>query len=134
MGKEPLYGCVEAGGTKLVCAVAAGVSDLRREAVIPTTDPETALANVRAFFLAAEDELGACAAYGVASFGPLCLDRGSRNWGHITTTPKPGWTGVDMLSPFRAKGGRWVSIPTSMPPGSPKYAGAPQRAPRSPST
>jgi len=40
-------------------------------------------------------------ALGVASFGPLDVDHESSTYGHITTTPKPGWQQADLLSPFR---------------------------------
>src|SRR3546814_15985942 len=36
-------------------------------------------------------------AVGIASFGPVDLDPGSPRFGHIRTTPKPGWSGADIL-------------------------------------
>jgi len=36
------------------------------------------------------------AALGIASFGPLELDPNSPNFGSITSTPKPGWSGIDL--------------------------------------
>src|SRR3546814_4077344 len=36
-------------------------------------------------------------AVGIASFGPVNLDPGSSHFGHILTTPKPGWSGADIL-------------------------------------
>lgn len=47
---------------------------------------------------------GPFAAVGAASFGPVELDRrrtGARGYGHITTTPKAGWAGADVLGPLR---------------------------------
>lgn len=42
---------------------------------------------------------------GIASFGPLCLDKSSKNYGTITTTPKELWRNVQVLeiltSPFQ---------------------------------
>jgi fructokinase len=32
-----------------------------------------------------------------SSFGPVCLDRSSLQYGHITTTPKPGWSDADVV-------------------------------------
>jgi fructokinase len=36
------------------------------------------------------------AALGIASFGPLCLDRGDPMWGSITSTPKLPWRNFDL--------------------------------------
>ena len=35
-----LYGVVETGGTKMVCAIVAGPDDIRAEVRFPTTTPE----------------------------------------------------------------------------------------------
>jgi|MDTA01.1.fsa_nt_gb fructokinase len=89
---------VEGGGTTFVVAIAE-LSDLSviERAEFPTTTPE--------------ETLGACAAWlkdkeyaalGVACFGPVDLDKASKSYGHITTTPKPGWQHTDVLAPLRA--------------------------------
>ena len=36
-------------------------------------------------------------ALGIASFGPLRLDAGRANYGHVVATVKPGWDGADVL-------------------------------------
>ncbi|WP_294119933.1 ROK family protein [Sphingomonas sp.] len=36
-------------------------------------------------------------ALGIASFGPLQLDSGQADYGHIVSTVKPGWDGADVL-------------------------------------
>lgn len=87
-----MYGGVEAGGTKVVCAVGSAPDHLARRAVIPTTTPDETLEKVAEFF--AGERL---AAVGIASFGPLDLDPASPRYGHITTTPKAGWTGADLV-------------------------------------
>jgi len=40
----------------------------------------------------------------VASFGPLELDPASPRYGTLVNTPKPGWTGADLLSGLKAFG------------------------------
>jgi fructokinase len=40
-------------------------------------------------------------ALGIASFGPVDLDPRSADYGHITSTPKPGWAGADVLGTLR---------------------------------
>src|SRR5207237_7922661 len=81
-----IYGGIEAGGTKWVCAVGTGPDDLET-ATFPTTSPGETLARAADFFLRRDSP----AAVGVGSFGPLALRPGSPTWGYITTAPKPGW-------------------------------------------
>lgn len=72
-----LWGGIEAGGTKFVCAVGSGPDDLRAEARFPTTTPEETLERAAAFFREQQSRPGApLAALGIASFGPLDLDPG----------------------------------------------------------
>lgn len=93
---SPLYAGIEAGGTKLVCAVGTGPDDLRAETRLPTTTPEETLGRAIDFFRRERRTHGALAAVGIASFGPVDLDRDSPNWGHVTSTPKPGWAHTDL--------------------------------------
>ena len=44
-------------------------------------------------------------ALGIASFGPVDLDVSSATYGHITSTPKPGWSGTDVLGVLQRAGG-----------------------------
>jgi fructokinase len=106
-------GGIEMGGTKVVCAVGTGPDDLRAEVRVPTTTPARTLGLVTAFLLeqAARTPL---AAVGVASFGPLDLDRRSPTFGFITTTPKPGWRGVDIVGPLRTALGVPVALDTDV--------------------
>lgn len=82
-----LYGGIEAGGTKWVCAVGTEPGTLQAETTFPTTTPEETLGKAIAFFRAQ----GKLAAVGVGSFGPVDVHPHSPTWGYITTTPKPGW-------------------------------------------
>jgi fructokinase len=86
-----IYGGVEGGGTKWMCAVGADPGEVLSLVTIPTTTPEETLERVVDFF-AQHPEL---AAVGVGSFGPLDLDEQSPSFGTITTTPKPGWSGTN---------------------------------------
>ena len=87
-----VYGGVEAGGSKWECAVGTGPDDLRAEMTIPTGTPEETIAAVVAFF----EREGPVAAIGIGSFGPIDQKVDSPTWGHITTTPKPGWPHTDV--------------------------------------
>lgn len=88
------FGGIEAGGTKWVVAVGSSPDDLRDIATIPTTTPVETLGHVSSFF-ADQTEI---AALGIGSFGPLDLDERSTRYGTITTTPKPGWSGTNLLA------------------------------------
>jgi fructokinase len=112
-GRGALVGGIEAGGTKVVCAVGTGPDDVRAEVRVPTTTPEETLGRVVAFFhaQAVQAPLGAL---GIASFGPLDLDRRSPTFGFITTTPKPGWRGVDLVGPLRTALGVPIDLDTDV--------------------
>jgi fructokinase len=100
--KTPLFGGIEGGGTKFVCAVGTGPEDLRAETRFPTTTPEETMQRAVAFFQQQEREAGPLAALGVASFGPLDPHPASPSYGHILPTPKPGWANADIVGPLRA--------------------------------
>ena len=90
-----VYGGIEAGGTKFVCVVGSGPDQILAEERIPTTAPDETIARAQAFFKQHERE-HKLAAIGIASFGPVDLDRDSPTYGYITTTPKPGWAQIDL--------------------------------------
>ena len=86
-----LYGGIEGGGTKFVCAVGTGPEDIRAEERFPTTTPAETIGRAIAFFKAQEQVHGKLAAVGIGTFGPVDLNPRSPTWGYITSTPKPGW-------------------------------------------
>ena len=97
-----VYGGVEAGGTKFVCAIGSGPDDIRSQVRIPTTTPDETLGRVLEFF-EAEMSKESLAAIGVASFGPLDPHPASPTYGYLTATTKPGnWNQVDLLGPLKA--------------------------------
>jgi fructokinase len=99
---EPLYGAVEAGGTKFICLVGTGPGDIRDQTRIDTTTPEATLRQTLAFLSSAQSRLGRLAGIGVASFGPVDLQRDSATYGWITSTPKAGWANVNMVGAMRS--------------------------------
>lgn len=88
----PLLGAIEAGGTKFVLGVGHGPDAIIEQVQIPTRDPEVTLAESLAFFARHPD----VAAIGIGSFGPLERNRSDAKWGHILSTPKPGWSDCDL--------------------------------------
>ena len=101
-GEAPVYGCIEAGGTKFVLGVLSSPAETSPTLRVPTTTPEETIQACLAFFNEHAPAKG-YAAFGIASFGPVELDPLSPRWGHITETPKPGWRNTDVVTPF-AKG------------------------------
>ena len=97
-----LIGAIEGGGTKFVCAVAESPASLLERVVIPTRDPDNTLRDCLEFFRAAAAGRGKVAALGIASFGPIQLRAGAPDYGCLLGTPKPGWSGIDLLTRFRA--------------------------------
>lgn len=89
-----LFGAVEAGGTKFVCAIGDERGVIRAQARFPTTQPEATLAKVCEFLGSGGAPLSAI---GAACFGPVILDRQSANYGFIGKTPKVGWSNVDIV-------------------------------------
>jgi fructokinase len=95
-----LFGALEAGGTKFIAAIGNARGDILLQERFPTTDPVSTLGAVRDYFRQAAQDLGPLAAIGVGSFGPVELDRDSARHGFIGLTPKPGWSGTDIVGPL----------------------------------
>jgi fructokinase len=100
-----IYGSMEGGGTKFVCAVGTDPEAIIEEIRFPTTTPDETLSRAVAFF-----KKHAIFAIGLASFGPLDLNPTSPTYGSITATPKPGWGGTNLVAWFR----RVFDVPIAM--------------------
>ena len=103
----PLYGCIEAGGTKFVVGVVAAPDDIRETARFDTISPADTICAAIEWLRDAQARHGAFSAIGIASFGPLELDRSAPNWGNIIATTKPGWSNSD----FAGLVGREFGLP-----------------------
>lgn len=108
------YAAIEGGGTKFVCAVGASPQQVHESVVLPTSDPQSTLAGCVEFFASAERKFGPIDALGFACFGPLDLRGDSPTFGHMLATPKPRWSGADLLAPLRARFGVPVAIDTDV--------------------
>ncbi|EHI70694.1 fructokinase ScrK [Streptococcus ictaluri] len=97
MGK--LFGSIEAGGTKFVCAVGNQEFEIVDKIQFPTTKPEETIDRTIAYFKTFEEQLAGIA---IGSFGPIDIDPESSTYGYITTTPKPYWANVDLLGKLSA--------------------------------
>lgn len=85
-----LFAGIEAGGTKFVCAICDVNGKITQKVVIPTTTPDETMPQVIKFFQAIHVS-SPLSAIGIATFGPVDLNRKSPYYGYITTPPKPGW-------------------------------------------
>ena len=79
-------GALEAGGTKMVCAIGDESGKVLHRESYPTLEPENTIPAILNYFKDKNIQ-----ALGIGSFGPLNLDPTDPAFGSITTTPKPGW-------------------------------------------
>ena len=101
-----LFGGIEGGGTKFICAVGSGPDDIRAETRFPTTTPQETLGKAIAFFQEQQAIHGQLNAIGLACFGPLDPNLASPGAGdglhwydvcHLSIDGR-GWT--DTAHPF----------------------------------
>ena len=74
-----LYGALEAGGTKMVCAIGDETGKIYEQISIPTIEPEITMPKIIEYFKDKEIK-----ALGIACFGPV------RRY-HEKRTSCPGW-------------------------------------------
>lgn len=101
MSDAPLIAAVELGGTKCVAMLASGPDAIHEEARIPTTTPEETLDALEKVL----DGWRGHRAIGIASFGPVSIDRAAGDYGCITSTPKPHWQDTDVARRLAARYG-----------------------------
>lgn len=100
-----IWGGIEAGGTKFVCAVANEEGQIIDRTQFPTESPLPTIARVIDFFRTQHDLAGV----GIGSFGPVDLKEG-----RITSTPKPGWQNFALAAMVREKLGLRVEFDTDV--------------------
>jgi fructokinase len=102
--KDLVVGGIEAGGTKFVCAVGRGPEDVQqprnRQEFATGDNPAALIARVIEWFQEKQQH-EPLSAIGIASFGPVDMVSGSARYGHITSTPKPGWANTDLVGPIQ---------------------------------
>ena len=104
-----LYGSLEAGGTKMVCAIGDAQGNILERVSIPTLEPENTMPAIIDFF----KNKNICA-LGIGCFGPVDLDKKSATYGYITTTPKLAWKNYDIVGTCKKELGVPVGFDTDV--------------------
>ena len=90
-----LYGALEAGGTKMVCAIGDEKGTIIERRTYPTTTPEETMPLLLSFF-----RQHPIKALGIGCFGPVDLNKNSTTYGYITSTPKLSWQNYNICGAF----------------------------------
>ena len=104
-----LYGALEAGGTKMVCAIGDENGNILERVSIPTLTPEETMPPMIEFF---KDK--GISALGIGCFGPVDLDKKSPTYGYITSTPKLAWQNYPIVEEFKKALGIPVGFDTDV--------------------
>ncbi len=89
-------GAIEAGGTKMVCAIGDENGTIIEKMVCPTETPDITIPKMIEFFQSYN-----IAALGIGCFGPVDLNEKSKTYGHITKTPKLAWADYNIVDAFK---------------------------------
>ncbi len=90
-----VLGALEAGGTKMVCAIGDEKGTILDRTTFPTESPERTIPRMISYFKNFKLD-----ALGIGTFGPADLNSASRTYGAITTTPKLSWANYNIRSAF----------------------------------
>lgn len=85
-------GALEAGGTKMVCAIGDESGKIYEQVSIPTETPEITMPKLISYFEERKIE-----ALGIGCFGPIDPDKKSETYGYITSTPKLAWANYNIV-------------------------------------
>ena len=104
-----LYGALEAGGTKMVCAIGDENGNILERVSIPTLTPAETMPAMIEFFKGR-----GIRALGIGCFGPVDLDKKSPTYGYITSTPKLAWQNYPIVAEFEKALGIPVGFDTDV--------------------
>lgn len=113
MDDDRLVAGIELGGTKSIALIARG-REIVAEARFPTEAPSTTIEALGGQLDVWAGEHGKPEALGIASFGPVALDRSRADYGHITSTPKQGWADTDLVGHFAKRLGVPIGFDTDV--------------------
>ena len=104
-----LYGALEAGGTKMVCAIGDENGNILERISIPTRTPAETMGPMIDFFRGK-----GIRALGIGCFGPVDLNKKSPAYGYITSTPKLAWQNFPIVAEFQKALGVPVGFDTDV--------------------
>jgi len=104
---KPLFAGIELGGTKIVCGIAEADGKLLEREQIDTGAPDESLPAIRTVLQGFVDRHCEFSALGIATFGPLQLDRSAADYGRLGPSPKLLWRNCDLSGYFE----NWLSAP-----------------------
>jgi len=88
-------GALEAGGTKMVCAIGNEDGIIIKREVFPTQTPDITMPFLIDFFMNEGID-----ALGIGCFGPIDPNKNSVTYGYITSTPKLPWKNYNIVKTF----------------------------------
>ena len=95
--QEKLFGAIEAGGTKMNCAILDINGKIIKESTISTTTPEETTNKIIEFFSPYK-----LSSLGIGTFGPVDLNQKSEKYGSILNSPKLAWKGFNYFTAFKS--------------------------------
>lgn len=104
-----VLGALEAGGTKMVCAVGNEKGEIFEQVSIPTQTPEITVPKMISYFKEKKID-----ALGIGCFGPIDPDKRSETYGYITSTPKLAWADYNIVGAFEEALGCPVGFDTDV--------------------
>ncbi|MBQ7954940.1 MAG: ROK family protein [Lachnospiraceae bacterium] len=102
-------GALEAGGTKMVCAIGDETGKVFERISIPTKTPQETMPEMIAYFREKQID-----ALGIGCFGPIDPDPKSETYGYITSTPKLAWQNFNIVEAFKEALGCPVGFDTDV--------------------
>ena len=96
MPKKPVYLGIHASGKSFKCVLGYASGSLEWGFEIPTSNPLDTFDRLEAKTRDQLDDRLSLRAIGIASFGPLNLDKKSNRFGRLLRTPKAGWQNTEI--------------------------------------
>ncbi|PKM94385.1 MAG: fructokinase [Firmicutes bacterium HGW-Firmicutes-1] len=91
-----LYGAIEAGGTKIICAVGNEQGEVFNLIRLDTLTPDVTMPKIIEYFKENQVE-----SIGIGTFGPAGVNPDAANFGYILDTPKLPWAHFNFLGALK---------------------------------